>query len=208
MINKKILITILAGGLSSRFGFKTKTFAKINGMTILQKIINNLKYKNMKIIINTNSSEKNFINTNLPLVKDLRSDFQGPLAGIYSSMMWSKKNKLDVEWILSVPSDTPFLPKNLADIFISKIKKNTKILIARSENKIHPVIGFWHLSLINSLKEELDSNNRKIMNWVSKNKFEYVDFPVNKYDPFFNINNKADLIEAKKMDKLISQLSE
>ena len=46
------------------------------------------------------------------------------------------------------------------------------------------------------------------MNWVSKNKFEYVDFPVNKYDPFFNINNKADLIEAKKMDKLISQLSE
>ena len=41
--NKKILFAILAGGQSKRFGGGFKAFAKINGITILDKIINKLK---------------------------------------------------------------------------------------------------------------------------------------------------------------------
>ena len=44
------------------------------------------------------------------------------------------------------------------------------------------------------------------MNWVSKNKYDFVDFPVHDYDPFFNINTKEDLIEAERIEK-ISHLS-
>ena len=49
---KKILFAILAGGQSKRFGGGFKAFAKINGITILDKIINKLKKYNNEIIIN------------------------------------------------------------------------------------------------------------------------------------------------------------
>ena len=54
-INKKeILFVILAGGLSSRFEGGLKTFAKINGKTLIQIIINFLKKQNVEVIINKN----------------------------------------------------------------------------------------------------------------------------------------------------------
>jgi len=202
---KKILILILAGGLSRRFGGGIKTSAKINGVTIFEKILTGLKKQGTNIIINANSNHKIFLNSKLPIISDIKKNFQGPLAGIYTSMIWVKEKKIDIEWILSVPSDTPFLPNNLLDFFISKIKKTKKILIARSNNKIHPVIGFWNIDLLKSLEQELKSENRKIMEWVYKNKYDIVDFPVNFYDPFFNINNKKDIIEAEKIEKIITQ---
>ena len=51
---KKILFAILAGGQSKRFGGGLKAFAKINGITILDKIINKLKKYSNEIIINAN----------------------------------------------------------------------------------------------------------------------------------------------------------
>ena len=130
------------------------------------------------------------------------------MAGIYTSMIWVKEKKLDIEWILSVPSDTPFLPNNLLDVFVSKINKTKKILIAQSNNKIHPVIGIWNINLLKSLEQELKSDNRKIMRWVYKNEYDIVDFPVKFYDPFFNINNKEDIIEAEQIEKIINQSQE
>ena len=53
---KKILILLLAGGLSRRFGGGIKTFAKINGVTIFEKIISGLKKQGVNIIINANSN--------------------------------------------------------------------------------------------------------------------------------------------------------
>ena len=205
---KKILILLLAGGLSRRFGGGIKTFAKINGITIFEKIIDGLKKQGVNIIINANSNHKIFSNSKLPIIADIKKNFQGPLAGIYTSMVWVKEKKLDIEWILSVPSDTPFLPNNLLDVFVSKINKAKKILIARSNNKIHPVIGIWNINLLKNLEQELKSDNRKIMEWVYKNKYDIVDFPVKFYDPFFNINNKEDIIEAEQIEKIINQSQE
>ena len=205
---KNFIILFLAGGLSKRFGGGIKCFAKINGTTIFDKIILNLKKQNATILINANSNEKIFTDTKFHIIKDLNKNFQGPLAGIYACMLWIKKKKLRAEWILSVPSDTPFLPSNLLDVFESKINNINKILIARSNGKIHPVIGLWNINLFNSLEDELKSNNRKIMNWVYKWDFDFVDFPFDLYDPFFNINNKEDIIEAERIDKIINHLNE
>ena len=66
--------------------------------------------------------------------------------------------------------------------------------------------GIMFVNLLDILNKELQSDNRKIMNWVSKNKYDFVDFPVHDYDPFLNINTKEDLIEAERIEK-ISHLS-
>ena len=159
----------------------------------------------IEIILNVNSNEDQFLKTGLQLIQDEIGNFQGPLAGIFSSMKWILENKKNIEWIFTSPSDTPFLSKSLVDKFLSTNYNNkTNIVIAKSFNKTHPVIGFWHISLIKSLEEFLAKDNRKIMHWVEQQNYELLNFKDKNY--FFNINTQADLVEAIKIEKSIKKL--
>lgn len=198
----QILIAVIAGGLSKRFGGEIKTLTKINNKTIFEMILSNFKEQKIDIVVSSNSELPIFTKYKLKVIKDVNSGFQGPLAGIYASMLWSKKRKLSKKWIFTVPSDTPFLPNNLIEVFVNSAKKSSEILVARSNLKIHPLISMFSLSLFNSLEEELNSSNRKIMKWVEKHRFNYVDFHFNEFDPFFNINTKSDLTEAEKINSI------
>ena len=206
IINKsKTIIVILAGGQSRRFGGGYKTLYTFNKMSILDRIIQNFKKLEVEIVLNANSNEDQFLKTGLHLIKDELENFQGPLAGICSSMKWVLENRKNIEWIFTSPSDTPFLNKNLVNKFLSTDYNNkTKIVIAKSSNKTHPVIGFWHISLIKSLEEFLAKENRKIMHWVEGQNYEILNFE-NKNN-FFNINTRTDLEEAIKIEESLKTL--
>ncbi|MDA9628981.1 molybdenum cofactor guanylyltransferase [Pelagibacteraceae bacterium] len=205
-INKsKTILVILAGGQSRRFGGGYKTLYKFNKLSILDRIIQNFKKLKIEIVLNVNSNEDEFLKTGLHLINDEQENFQGPLAGIYSSMKWVLENRKNIEWIFTSPSDTPFLNKNLVNKFLSTEYNNkTNIIIAKSSNKTHPVIGFWHISLIRSLEEFLAKENRKIMHWVEGQNYEILNFE-NKNN-FFNINTQADLEEAIKIEESLKTL--
>ena len=120
-------------------------------------------------------------------------------------MKWVLENRKNIEWIFTSPSDTPFLNKNLVNKFLSTDYNNkTNIIIAKSSNKTHPVIGFWHISLIKGLEEFLAKDNRKIMHWVEGQNYEILNFE-NKNN-FFNINTQADLEEAMKIEESLKTL--
>ena len=206
IINKlKTLIVILAGGQSKRFGGGFKTLYKLNNKSLLNRVIKNFEKLDIEIVLNVNSDEKQFKKTGLTLIKDEFVNFQGPLAGIYSTMNWALKNKKNVEWIFTVPSDTPFLNSDLVDKFlIGKYSSKTKIILAQNSSKTHPVIGFWHISLFKNLEDFFKSDSRKIMHWVEQQNFELLNFENKNY--FFNINSKADLIEAMKIEKSLKLL--
>ena len=206
IINKsKTILVILAGGQSRRFGGGYKTLYKFNKISILDRIIQNFSKLEMEIVLNVNSNEDEFLKTGLHLINDEQENFQGPLAGIYSSMKWVLENRKNIEWIFTSPSDTPFLNKNLVNKFLSTDYNNkTKIVIAKSSDKTHPVIGFWHISLIKSLEEFLAKDDRKIMHWVEGQNYEILNFE-NKNN-FFNINTQADLEEAIKIEESLKTL--
>ena len=199
------MIVILAGGQSRRFGGGYKTLYKLNNISILDRIIQNFKKLKIELVLNVNSNEDQFIKSGLHLIKDEHENFQGPLAGIYSSMKWTLENRKNIEWIFTSPSDTPFLNKNLVNKFLStSYNSKTNIILAKSSNKTHPVIGFWHISLIKSLEEFLAKENRKIMHWVEGQNYEILNFE-NKNN-FFNINTKADLEKAIKIEESLKTL--
>ncbi len=206
IINKsKTIIVILAGGKSRRFGGGYKTLNKFNNISILDRIIQNFKKLEMEIVLNVNSNEDQFLKTGLKLIKDELENFQGPLAGIFSSMKWALENKKNIEWIFTSPSDTPFLSKSLVNKFLNTNYNNkTNIVIAKSFNKTHPVIGFWHVSLVKSLEEFLATDNRKIMDWVEQQNYELLNFEDKNY--FFNINTQADLVQAINIEKSLKKL--
>ena len=206
IINKsKTIIVILAGGQSRRFGGGYKTLHKFNNISLLDRILQNFNQLEIEIVLNVNSNEDQFLKTGLQLIKDEIENFQGPLAGIYSSMKWVLENRKHIEWIFTSPSDTPFIHSKLVNKFLrTKYVDKTKIVIANSCNKTHPVIGFWHISLFKSLEDFLAKDNRKIMHWVEGQNYELINFENKNY--FFNINSKSDLTEAIKIEKSLKKL--
>ena len=62
----------------------------------------------------------------------------------------------------------------------------------------------WNVKLLKSLEKELNKKNRKIMSWVEKHNYTFVDFDYEIIDPFFNINTVDDLRTAENFNHLIA----
>tara|TARA_B100000029_G_C17551866_1_gene950382 strand:+ start:1339 stop:1959 length:621 start_codon:yes stop_codon:yes gene_type:complete len=198
---KNVYAVILAGGLSSRMGGGIKSLNKFNNKFIFDRVFENLKKQLNNIIISSNDENNSFSKYKVRIIKDVEKGFLGPLAGIHASLEWINTNKKQIDWLITVPSDTPFIPKNLVEkLYISATKNNCKIILARSNNKTHPIIGIWHTSLYLSLKKDLFLGTRKILDYAIKNSLGYAEFFNSNYDPFFNINYKKDIIEAEKIE--------
>ena len=202
-LNDKIFAVIMIGGKSTRLGGGIKSFIEFNNKNIFDRILAKTKPQIKNIIINCNTEEPKLKKYNLPIIKDIKKGYLGPLAGIHSTMTWLKNNKKNIEWVITLPGDTPFIPFNLINRFKNKISPKVKIILAKSDNNIHPIIGAWHLSLLTSLDKNLEKGNRKIMSWAKIHPIDYVDFQSKDYDPFFNINTKQDIKIAEKIEKKI-----
>ena len=79
-------------------------------------------------------------------------------------------------------------------------KDNYEIISANSGNRNHPVFSLWHLKLEEELEISIKNGTRKIDEFTRKKKTKVVKFKNFGYDPFFNINTKADLDLARKKD--------
>lgn len=200
-LDNKILLAIMIGGQSRRMGGETKSFINFNNKNIFDRILERLKPQIKKIIVNCNSIEFQLEKYQFPIIKDIKKGYLGPLAGIHSAMTWIKNNEPEIEWLITIPGDTPFIPFDLISKFKDKISKETKIILAQSDKKTHPIIGAWHISLLNNLDSELNRGVRKILSWVELHNFDLINYKIESHDPFFNINTKEDLAIAANIER-------
>ncbi len=192
---------IMTGGKSSRMGGGIKTLMQFNKKIIFERILENLQNQINNIIINNNEMSYQFKKYNLPVIEDKIKGYLGPLAGIHASLEWVTKNLKNIEWIVSIPGDTPFIPDNLVEKLYNKAENYKKnIIIAKSNEKIHPIVGIWNVSLLQKLEEAILEGERKIIIWAKKNQLDYQEFINDRYDPFFNINYNEDIEIAKKIE--------
>ena len=199
---EELCAVIMTGGKSSRMGGGIKSFKKFNNKMIFDRIYNILNNQIKNIIINTNSEEKYFKKYNKIIIKDKIKGYLGPLAGIHASLNWINKNMPQVNWLISVPSDTPFIPNDLINRLYLKAKENNKqIVLAKSNSIIHPVIGIWNKNLFENLEYNLLNGERKIIVWAKNHELDFEEFFEENYDPFFNINYEEDLIRAKEIEE-------
>ena len=202
-LENKMLAVIMIGGQSKRLGGGIKSFIEFNEKKIFDRILEKTRLQIDKIIINCNSKETNLKKYKIPIIKDIKIGYVGPLAGIHSAMNWINTNNPQIEWLVTLPGDTPFIPDDLIYNFKKKISPKSKIILAQSQNRTHPIIGAWHMSLFKSLDKKLDEGVRKIMSWANLHPIEYINYPIKNFDPFFNINTIEDINIAKEIEKKI-----
>tara|TARA_Y100000991_G_C21923798_1_gene327712 strand:- start:400 stop:1020 length:621 start_codon:yes stop_codon:yes gene_type:complete len=189
----KISGIVLCGGLSRRMG-SDKSQKKIGDLKLIDIVIEKASLQVSRLALNAENlkSEK----FNLELVPDCKAGNLGPLIGILSGLLWTKKN--NSEWLMVFPVDSPFFPNNIVESFVNGLS-DEKIVMAKSNNKLHPVFSMWSVELISDLEFAINNNQRKIDLLIKKIPTRLVNFNNIGYDPFFNVNNADDLYKAKEI---------
>jgi len=192
MQNYGVTAAILAGGKSTRFRDGDKINIKVNSIHIIDHLIKSIPNK-LNIIVNTNSIRIDNTKNKLTIVKDRHEGYLGPLAGIYSSMMWASINDPRSTHILSIPIDNPLISFGHINKLL-KLSKNhpKKIIVASWNGFTNPVFGLWPIEMSNKLNEDISNGARSVEEWSRNNGrllLNYISFA----DPFININTIDDL---------------
>lgn len=189
---------LLAGGLARRMGGGDKGLRAVGGQSILARVIMRLANQCDGLILNANGDPARFADTGLTVVADDVPGFAGPLAGILAALDWAAANRPGIGWVVSVATDSPFLPRNLvAGLHRARATEGTPLACARSAGQAHPVIGLWPVALRADLRLALTVEHiHKIDRWTARHGVAHADWPVEPADPFFNANTPEELAEA------------
>ena len=201
-LNEIVPCVILAGGKGRRMGGKEKALIPLLDRPLLSYVLESISGHVAPIALNINTNLDKFSEFGYEIIEDPIKGHLGPLAGILASLNWARK--LNQKWVMTLPCDTPFLPKNIVKEMIKLKNKelDVDLVVAQSKGYNHPVIALWKSDLNLKLEKALNEGIRKIDIFTSSLKVAYVDFDKIKndnFDPFTNLNSPLDLIKAQQI---------
>ena len=153
---------LLAGGKSSRMGGGDKCLRPLGGRPILAHIIERLKPQVSDMIINANGEIGRFAGFGLKVVEDSVTGYAGPLAGVQAGLAWIRRNRPGSAYGVTVATDTPFFPADLVPRFLAELGNRRALLVARSAEGVHPVIGLWPIALADDIEDALKHGLHKV----------------------------------------------
>ena len=191
---------VLAGGLSRRMGGMDKAAIRLGDQTLLCRAVERLSGQAEPLAINTNGDPSRFSLQDLPVIADIMPGHAGPLAGIHAGMVWASSLHTTPAYVVSVPVDTPFFPRNLvARLTEASARNGGSVALAASPSGTHPVFGLWPVALAAELDRWLQSSpTLSVMAFASQCGHASALFENGPDgDPFFNINTPDDLAMAQ-----------
>jgi molybdopterin-guanine dinucleotide biosynthesis protein A len=194
----KIVGLLLAGGQSRRMGGGDKALRVIGGVPLLERVIERIRPQVETLVLNANGDPARFASFGLPVAPDSVPDYAGPLAGVLAGLDWTAEHRPDCTYVVSVPTDAPFLPRDLVSRLVRGMEKSGgDLACAASGGQPHPVIGLWPVRLREDLRRAVvDETVRKVDVWTASHRLATVPFPSEPVDPFFNANRPEDLATA------------
>lgn len=199
MVERVALAVVLAGGEGRRMGGEDKARIELDGRPLVQHVIDRIAPQAHKLAISCHSSPERFADLSVPVIPDEFNERLGPIGGILSALDWAAEHVPDAEHILTVPTDTPFLPADLVRrLKFAREMADLNMACACSGDQIHPVIALWPVAIRDVLRRSLErAPERNVRNWARRIGCAYAIWQSEHDDPFFNINTPADLDEAE-----------
>ncbi|CAN7487405.1 molybdenum cofactor guanylyltransferase MobA [Pararhizobium sp. LjRoot255] len=202
---------ILAGGRSSRMG-SDKAAVMLGGRPLLSHIIERLTPQAAGLSVNSNANARLDFAPGIAVFADTVPGHAGPMAGVLAAMRHAAECFPAASHVATVPTDTPFVPRNLVPRLRGAITGPAQIAVAYSAGAVHPVFALWPVGLAGELEHWLlTDDKRRVRSFIESHAMVAVDFPLietaaGPIDPFFNINTPADLETAERWLPLIEDL--
>jgi len=174
---------ILAGGEGKRVGGVDKGLLEYKNKPLVEHVIAAVNPQIDDLVISANRNIEHYKRYSKNVISDKSETCLGPLAGIYAALPHCQH-----EQVLVVPCDTPFLPRNIIEKFLSQ-GDDTGIYIAESCQKLQPVL-LIQKKLHGSIGKALAADERRLMFWVKQHQPEIV--PFQDEAAFKSFNNTSD----------------
>ena len=144
----------------------------------------------LPVAISANGDPARFTRFGCPVLDDGAFAGQGPLAGLLAGLEWGSTH--GAEWLLSVPGDTPFIPRGLVDALAPAPA------CAASMNRRHPLVALWPIACREPLRALLGRpGSRAVGAFAQAVGMRVVDFPAMPFDAFTNVNTPEELAAAR-----------
>jgi molybdopterin-guanine dinucleotide biosynthesis protein A len=186
-----ITAVILAGGLGRRMGGVDKGLQQIHGQPMVQQVLNRLQPQVGRVLINANRHLDEYKGFGVPICSDSISGYAGPLAGIQAALLHTT-----TPYLVSVPCDSPLLPKDLVTRLASAMHQHTAdaaVAVTGDPDQVqrHPVFLLLKSELRNSLERYLGSGGRKVDDWLAS--LKCIDVQFDDEMAFTNVNTPEDI---------------
>jgi len=169
---------ILAGGESARIN-GNKALLPVSGITIIEKIINDIKPYFGEILISAQSRELfDFLPHRIVVDEKLNA---GPLMGILSGLRASKNA---VNFVIAC--DIPEVNFNFIEKLNSYTDEYDIVVPVSGKNKFEPLFAFYNKNLIPKIEELLIQKQKKISKLFLKCQTKYVPMENNGW--YYNLN--------------------
>lgn len=177
---------VLAGGRATRMGGQDKGLIALNGLPLFEHVVRRLAPQVNTIAISANRNINKYQSVGIPVVNDILPDYPGPLAGMLSVIQ-----KLDGDWFLFCPCDTPAIPDDLASRLWNERSQAPAVWVNDGERD-HPTIALMHRKLALPLEIYLAAGERRVMVFMREAGGHAAIFPDQKHN-FTNVNSPADI---------------
>lgn len=188
---------ILSGGKSLRMG-KNKAFIEIEGLPMIERILNLFKKIFNEILVITNDKNQFVHLDNVKIFNDL-IPYKGALGGLYTGLFYSS-----YEYSFCVGCDMPFLNESLIKFLIKKIN-GEDIIVPKTEKGLEPLHAIYSKRCLSIIKNMIDSGKSRIIDIYPLLKIkiieerEFIDLDPEKKS-FLNINTPEELEQIKRMN--------
>lgn len=188
-----ISAVILAGGRSTRLG-RDKAFLKVNGQTLIERIIDRLAQLSEEIIIVTNDVDR-YEHLAATVVTDVVPG-KAALGGLHSGLL-AAGNPHN----LVVACDMPFLNLSLLR-YMQGFTASYDVVIPRVGEFTEALHAFYSRSCLPHIERQLQSGHLQVSHFFPSVRVRYVEQEeIEIFDPdlvsFFNINSQEDLERAR-----------
>ncbi len=193
------VMAVLSGGKSSRLG-TNKALVDLNGITVLQYILNRLQPHFSETFIVTNEPEL-YADYPARVITDIYPG-KGPIAGIHAALTASSAEPLFV-----ISCDMPFITFELAEHMLEQAP-GFDAVVPVLKGRLQPTAAVYNPSCLEFLIDCLENDLLKLTRIFQDLNTRYLDENAlsqfgTAQELFFNINDAAALQKAREMVRRI-----
>ncbi len=180
----------MAGGWGIRIG-GNKGLRILHGRMLITWVREAISRDSVEVLISANDATEDYASLGSRVIADLLPGRAGPLAGLHAALYYGT-----TDFVMTVPCDTPFLPKNLlASLDAGFNQPQVEAVVAVAGGHRQPTIAMYRKNVLPKLVAYLESGGRKVNDWLDTLLLNEVVF--DNADCFENINTGQDLARAE-----------
>ena len=188
----EVAVVILAGGEGSRMG-GAKPLRSLGGRRLIDHALAQAWNWSETIAIAVREDSQ-VTPVDASLSPDA-TDVEGPRGGLIGGLGFAQDAGCD--FLLTIPSDMPFLQRDLLEKLRNAIAQRGSALAA-SGGHLHPVCGLWRTSSLDRVPDYVASGRSSLRGFAELVGCVEVEWSTVPFDAFFNINSLEDLAAAER----------